>query len=747
VFAQAVDGAGNAIANQRVQLSVNDPIRTGVTVTGTPELVTDANGMAVFELTLTPGANVDQLFLSAGIGLRARLIEDSGVQSRQALIVPVDTLNTTGQYRLSWTQSKSAFSGFGDEIAVTYRVTDANGGILAGVPVALKIRDALISGATLTTSSRLVTDANGLINTTVRLTGRDLDAVIGTNTVTLIAEVQAASFNAQGAPTVTTLASQSVSLSKGGGAELTVQSSLSVMRAGESTLVTAKLVDADGAPVANAPIEFVDELTGNILPLGAQSTAADGTAQVRIAFSQLSFGADGRARITAQVRGSVSVLRAPESIEIVSASDALFSFVALPNGVSGVDTAIPVTLRVRAPSAAQLDGELTLSTSLGRVSTNTNAAPTANQVRVQLDGTATGTEGTMSYRDVTVFVSSSFPGTAVLTSTYQRVNQPVERVVADIRLRAVTPAKLLLQADQTVLVPNQSTRVVATVKDANDSPVSGAVVRFERLVDTSAGRLSSAVATTNDAGIATVTYTAGSSAPLDRVEINAIVESNPAIRPQPSMLTLTVAQQAAFITVGNSDRLRASSDNIYYYHPYSMAVVDGSGRPVANQAVSVQLFASEYAKGFWRLESIPLNSGDVLNVWVRENYQECDTEDQNRNFTLDSGEDRNNNGRIEVANPVAIVASNEIPADANGVVTFTTDAEGKFDFEVRYSKIYSEWMQFEMKATTRVFGSELASVTLQNLPVRASDVSTTNGGTRPNVISPFGTVASCNSPD
>lgn len=757
VFAQAVDGSGNPVANQNVQLLVNDPIRTGVTVISDPDIATDTNGLAVFDLQLTPGANVDQLLLSAGIGLSARLTEDNGVQSRQALIVPVDTLNTTGQYLLSWTQSKSAFTGFGDEISLTYRVTDANGGVLVGVPVALSIQNALVSGATLGTSSRLVSDANGLVTTTVRLTGRDLDAIIGNNVVVVNAAVQAASFNAQGVPTVTTLASQSVTLAKGGGAEFTLESSRSVMRAGESTIVTAKLVDGDGAPVQNAPVEFIDEITGVAFRLGTLVTGADGKVQASLAFSQLAFNADGRVRISAVVRGSSSELRAEEAIEIVSASDAMFSFIDLPNDTSAVDTEVPVTLRVRAATAAELSGVFILNTSLGRVSAVSGVAPTSNQVSLTLNGTADGVENGMSFRDITVFVSSAFPGIAVLSGSYQRAGQAaVERVVADIRLRAVAPAKMLLQADQTVLVPGQSTRVVAIVKDANDSPVGGAVVRFERLVDTSAGRLSAATATTNDAGVASVTYTAGTSAPLNRVEIGATIDAAPSVRPQPDKLTLTVAQQAAFITVGNSDRLAVSDDNIYYYHPYSMAVVDGSGRPVPNQPVSVQLFASKFSKGnfVFAPPSSQVIGGvaiDVPSGFIKFE-QSCDTEDQNRNFTLDlvnatpgTGEDRNGNGLLEISNPIAIVADNVV-ADANGVVTFVTDEEGKFDFNIRYSKIYAEWARFEMKATTRVFGSETASVTTQSLPVRATDVDDTEG-TRPNMLSPFGQVLSCNSPN
>ncbi|MFA9204038.1 MAG: hypothetical protein ACEQSD_08580, partial [Flavobacteriales bacterium] len=230
--------------------------------------------------------------------------------------------------------------------------------------------------------------------------------------------------------------------------------------------------------------------------------------------------------------------------------------------------------------------------------------------------------------------------------------------------------------------------------------------------------------------------------PLDRVEINVIIDAAPTVQPQPGRLTLTVAQQAASITVGNSDRVTVSPDNIYYYHPYSMAVIDGSGRPVANQAVSVQVFASGFAKGYWQLDTVVVGQ-DTINVWRRYNYQPCATEDTNRNFTLDAGEDINTNGRLEVNNPVAIVSGNDLVADVNGVVNFITDAEGKFDFKVRYPKNYSQWMNFEMKATTRVFGSEMASVTVQGLPLASSDVTTADGGTRPNITSPFGVVASC----
>jgi hypothetical protein len=297
--------------------------------------------LAVFDLTLTPGANVDQDLLTRGIMLNAVLTEDSGIQTRQAMIVPVDTLNTTGRYVISWTQSKSSFTGFGDEIELTYRVTDANGGVLAGVPVALRIQDALVAGATLTTPARLTTNAEGLIVTRVRLTGRDLDALLSSDIVQVVASVQALRTQPDSTLDVYTLAEQTVSLSKGGGASLSLESSRTVLRSGESTTVTVTFKDAEGRPVANAPVQIVDENNNDaVLNTTTLQTDATGRVQTTLTYSQLTFAADGRARISAIVRGSQPNIsrRAAESVTIVSATDALFSFVSLPETVSAVDT-------------------------------------------------------------------------------------------------------------------------------------------------------------------------------------------------------------------------------------------------------------------------------------------------------------------------------------------------------------------------------------------------------------------------
>ena len=748
VFARAVDAAGNPVANQIVRLSVADPIRTGVTIVNGAQVTTDANGFASFDLELTPGANVDQAFLANGIVLGAVLEEDNGITTRQALIVPVDTLNTTGQYLLSWTQSKASFDGFGDEIEVTYRVTDANGGILAGVPVSLRIKDALTVGAVLTTGSTLVTDENGLIKTNVKLTGRELDAVLG-DSIVLEASVNAVSYDANGNPTVSQLAQQQITLPKSGSVDINLTADKTALFNGESTVVSIKVTDNAGLPIQNAPVDLINTSDNDkLISTAPVFTDSEGVALFSVAYSNLVFDDTGRAKLAVIVKGKSIQKRSDSTLSIVSASEASFSFVELPQQNSAVNALLPVTVRVRGTNAGELTGTFVINTSLGQLTTSQAVPPSSNQLTFNLDGSSQGTEaGTgQLYRDVTVYLQSSYPGVAVLNGRFTN-SQGAETISADTKLRATTPAKLMLQADETTLVPNQSTRIVAIVKDANDSPVSGVVVRFERLIDSSAGRLSAATAVTDDSGLASVTYTAGTTSPVDRVEINATLDSAPNILPQPGALTLTVAQEPTSIVVGSSDKISSSSDNIYYYHPYSVAVIDGSGKPVANQTVSLRLFASSFNKGQFNYTPTSTVVIGGVPVDVPANFSRsavsCATEDQNRNFTLDAGEDRNNNGQLDIRNPVAIV-QNDQAQPVNGLITFKTDSEGKFDFNIRYPKIYAQWATFEMKATTRVYGSEFSSITTHGLPVAAEDISLSDG-TRPNLLSPLGVQLDCSS--
>ncbi len=298
---------------------------------------------------------------------------------------------------------------------------------------------------------------------------------------------------------------------------------------------------------------------------------------------------------------------------------------------------------------------------------------------------------------------------------------------------------MLFQAVKTVITPGSSTEVVAIVKDKNDVPVEGQTVVFSRSADSSAGRLSAATAVTDSKGEARVVYQANASSPIGGVVINArLLEDNFGIGTKTTRIT--VSEEAVYTTLAFANKL--SSDNIYYTVQGSISVMDGSGRAVANQEVSIKSYAIEYAQGrvcaldstiaYQPKDVIELDeNGKVVSVTTPEPKVKSEmvpivlksnwkpTEDPEFNYTLDKNADANGNGQLDPINPVAII-SGTVSKDG---YSFVTDEEGRADFAIRYPVRYSSWVKVRFDSSTFVNGSENVQSINYVLPVSENDIS------------------------
>lgn len=315
---------------------------------------------------------------------------------------------------------------------------------------------------------------------------------------------------------------------------------------------------------------------------------------------------------------------------------------------------------------------------------------------------------------------------------------------------------MLFQAVKSVITPGGSTEIVATVKDKNDVPVEGQTVVFGRASDSSAGRLSAATAITDSKGEARVVYKANASSPIGGVVINARLLNDPSSIGTKTT-NITVSEEAVYTTLAFANKL--SSDDIYYTVRGSISVMDGSGRAVPNQEVSIKSYATQYAQGRVCLldSTVTHQAADIEEVndkgevttttpkpqvfsekspiflqsrWIT-------TEDVNYNYTLDKEpgftlvkpEDVNNNGTLEAINPVAIIGG-KVSDDG---YTFVTDEEGRADFEIRYPIRYSHWVKVQFDASTFVNGSENTQTINYQLPIQAGSVSVSNSS----LVSPW----------
>lgn len=758
-----LENKDGAIANRAVRLNVDDPIKTGVSVSnGTVN--TNSDGVATFDLKLEAGANVNQAILKAGIRLTATTTTAENIKLEQNYIVAVDSA-TIDSYQLIASSDKSTLNTGGDQTNAIFRVTDSSGGILAGVPVQFSIENLEASGAALTTPSMVTTDANGQIDVGVILAANTVNARLN-HSVVINAKIVTPQYDADGKVSMQVREEKSLSLSAVG-TEITLAATETKLKDGELTTISTTLVDGAGRVIANAGMELIGE-NGNIIATTATAiTDADGKASFNISEDALSFDSNGNLRVYARAFGEnkVNNQRSLNSIDLVKVSQAGISFIDVKN-VYDVNTPQVINIQIRrdtAEQAAELRGkQVELQTTLGEFADGSVAS---NKVIVTKTIDAANINGNII--TVPVTLTSQLAGITALQATILGDTlpngEPRYRATVDTRFRATTPARMLFQAVRSVITPGGSTEVVATVKDKNDVPVEGQTVVFSRASDSSAGRLSAATAVTNSRGEARVIYQANASSPIGGVIINArLLEDNADIGIKTT--NITVSEEAVYTTLAFSNKL--SSDDIYYTIRGSISVMDGSGRAVPNQEVSVKSYATEYAQGKYCLLDSTVTyqaadikefdeNGKLISVTTPEprSFSEktpeplksgwYPTEDANYNYTLDKdtdivlNEDKNANGTLEAINPVAIIGGTV----SNDSYTFVTNNEGRADFEIRYPLRYSSWVKVRFDASTFLNGSENTQSINYQLPTSVDDLSV-NGSTliTPwiNNTSPFG---------
>ncbi|WP_188211224.1 hypothetical protein, partial [Psychrobacter ciconiae] len=745
VFVRVTDING-VIADRDVRLNVDDPVKTGVSIASNT-VKTNGDGVATFDLKLEPGANVNQALLERGIKLTARTTTSENVSLSQDYIVAVDT-TTIDNYQILVSSDKPTLNTGGDQTNAVFRVTDGKGGVLQGVPVQLSINDLVTSGAALTTPSVVTTDSDGKIDVGVLLAANSINARLN-HEIKIDAKIITPVYDANGDVSLQTREEKQLILSAVG-TKIELTAATTRLKDGESTAITTQIKDGSGLAIANAEMELVDE-DGNLIASNAKaSTDADGKAVFSIREDQLTFDSNGNLRVYARAVGEnrAAIQRSTASINLIKDSRAGISFTNIKD-IYEVNQPQVIDIQIRTDSpeqAAALVGKsVEVQTSLGALIAN-YLDKFNNDVVITKPIKATDIQG--NNINVKVWLKSSLAGTAVVQATVLGENlqngTPRYQVTTDTRFKAVTPAKMLFQAVKTVITPGSSTEVVAIVKDKNDVPVEGQTVVFSRSADSSAGRLSAATAVTDSKGEARVVYQANASSPIGGVVINArLLEDSFGIGTKTT--NITVSKEAVYTTLAFGNKV--ASDNIYYTIQGSISVMDGSGRAVANQEVSIKSYAVEYAQGrVCALDSTMTyqpkdiverdEQGKVIKVTTPEAQVMSEispillssgwypTEDANYNYTLDKdrdfilNEDRNNNNTLEAINPVAIIGGT-VSADG---YSFVTDSEGRADFVIRYPMRYSHWVKVRFDASTFVNGSENMQSINYALPMAEGDL-------------------------
>ena len=249
----------------------------------------------------------------------------------------------------------------------------------------------------------------------------------------------------------------------------------------------------------------------------------------------------------------------------------------------------------------------------------------------------------------------------------------------------------------------------ALFQDASNRAIKNVRVRFE-IVEPSLGageRISTgnAIVYTDQNGVATADYIAGTrSSPTNGVVIRACYAATDAAIagtacPNSQTATMTVASSPLSITLGDNNKLEKGNSELTYIKKFDVAVADAAGNAVPNAQISASIDLIYYrkAKGIVSVNDAP---GYIDPLYI------CENEDLNRNGLIDSGllingvlvdEDINRNGKIE-------------PRKADVIISYVggqvTGANGRTVIQVEYPQSVAYWIDYAVKVTTNVAGSE-----------------------------------------
>jgi hypothetical protein len=643
--------------------------------------------------------------LALGALLAAGLLAACGGEGAGAGGSAAGTTDTSAAGILMFSDKASLPGSDGSTSAtITAQVKDASNNVVRNQRVVFATSDSGVALSPVGTSS--VTDASGKMQVKLDL---------GTNAAARANRVVTVTATAGTASASTTVQVLGTRLSVVG------PDSLAVGGTAEYTVVA---VDGTGAGVAGLPVTVT--FGGGTPASSSLTTGADGQAKVT-----LTGVTAGPGTVSATAAGIDPVSRAVT----VLGSDTPFRVVSPADGTEVlVNTDQPITVQFREGGAPAAGRTLVLTTTRGTV----NGASSANVV-TNANGEATAT------------VRSASAGQATITATVFAGGAP-NSVSSRINYVSRTPSKITLSLDPSSIGANapgstsSTSRLVATVRDATDNPVKGALVTFSAQ-DPSNGSIQPSSAVTDASGQAVAAFVAGPTS-SSAVQISASVFNGTGALVASDTKAMTVSAVALFVELGTGNSIEAL-DSTTYSMPWTAIVTDANRNPVSGLPVTVSLAAVNYFKGIW------VYGG---SSWAPASYdnptlppRKCASEDANRNNLLDAGEDLNGNGRLDPGSPASVRITS---ADGK------TGADGRATLAVIYPKSFGEWVEVTMRVTIGTPGTESTISRTFVVPVLAADVTSQttappNVGARtpttanpPNaLVGPYGYVQDCTNPN
>lgn len=664
VFAK--DGSNNAIRGAKVNLSSNSGLVNVTTADGK----TGIDGTIVATLT-SPGDTTPR-----DLKLTATLDPVAGISDPAEKTIKVVTAVPTIQITSSSGILPSSGAA-GTEVTINVLVRDAGNNVKSGVPVLLTA-----DSGSLTLGAR-VSNAQGLVSEKLSVASNPANRTIK---VTASADGVAPQSIYIGVTETT----------------MTINAPTSV-NAGAATEMTATLVDSSSTPLSNRQI-LVTTSSGGVVALDNNGITSS-SGRVRFTYTPPATGETDVVSATALgATGTARVVINRANFRVTTPVDS--NGVAV-NGVIG--SCYPVSIHSD-NGGTPTTGSVALSISRGTIYSNSTCS-TAQVASLNFDSSG----------NTSAYFSSPTPGTVALVATLP-TNISVQGA---FKFTApLTPtANIAMSVDPSVIGTNlgtdrnQQAAVRAVVRDGTtgNNLVSGATVNFSIIQDNSGGSLSTpSVVVTGDDGIATVNYIAGpSSTATDGVIVQAQIQGTTIT----STTRLTVGRRSLFMTAGTGNTIGTPNPQSYQVD-YQVLVTDAAGNAVPGANITASILPTKYLKGFMIYND---------TFWTPFSPISCDNEDLNKDGILNSGEDNNQNGRLEPGIPVAVTPT--VQTNSSGIATVS----------LVYAREQANWLKANLSITASVVGSEAKYVASFVLPGLSTDY-TRKEVSPPGLNSPYGTV-------
>lgn len=775
VVVNATGTDGKALTGQKVGIGLNEAALSNGVSLATASALSTVNGKATFSLKVKANSQTELTNLIAnGITVAVKGVRKDGSAytltrkidvSRPPVILP----SLAG---LALSYNVQTISVLGGDVRVKVIAQDSAGNVVANTPLAIAL-GGLTSSRVSLSDSALTTNSKGEAEFTVKVSEGTYDASLIKNGITFAV----VGTNLNNGDRIQQTGTIQVAIPKDS-VNLRLTSDKSDLEIGQTYQVQVAVKDELGANTAypvNLSLNQTAVNAGVKLSADSVLTTANGSVPISITIPKNMSDAAKQALLTSGIQ-VIGTIKNPKGEELKTTLS--FTVVAPINtnhltidsnkislSTAG-DTALATVKLLDVNQGGVANQQVTLSIIDPR---NATSIKGASQVVTNQYGEAVFTldmkQSNSTNTDPILLIASHIneQGAVVQQVSQISVNSPTTLAPQlDLKLKA-SKDKLHVRGDAvdvSVLVTDingSSQSGKAVTLTIPDYQKNGAYIRGASTVESDEnGWVKFTVVV--DENLRAQGYSATQFI-TDDLRVEALVkDSNGTERRQSYLADIIAADvpvtQGSITVVMNPNKVGIDDNSgIYYNWNASVQVTDLDGRPVVNQNVTMDVRAVEFSRGAWTVIEDPVTKQKFWTqhlpplltpplVCAIPTIDDPSTPYDDRNVTITGEQDRNGSDVLETLNVVRFIGASESnPYTA----TYTTDKEGKFDFEIRYPKAYASWLSVQIGATATLANTPIHGYRTVSLPTVSSDFDKTDWAFTPSINnkSPYGILNSC----